>query len=107
MDKGKLTGIGERWQQFTKLTGLMLGEEANYRLFSAMTHGHLWAASQLGFRFDAGGAGSPLAVSDALPIVRVMPASAPGSRNGELSIGFSMMTSAIGLPATTLVISTR
>ena len=46
---GRLTGIGEYWKPFTSLVELMLDEEANYRLFSAMTHGHLWAATQLGF----------------------------------------------------------
>lgn len=76
-DKGKLSGIGEHFKQFTTLTQMMLDEEANYRLFSAMTHGHLWAASQLGFRINAVGAGSPLAVSDALPIEQGMPGLAP------------------------------
>ena len=47
-DKGKLSGIGEHFKQFTTLTQMMLDEEANYDLFSAVTHGHLWAASQLG-----------------------------------------------------------
>ena len=72
-DKGKLSGIGEHFKQFTTLTQMMLDEEANYRLFSAMTHGHLWATSQLGFRINAVGAGSPLAVSDALPKEQGMP----------------------------------
>lgn len=75
--KGRLSGIGEHFKPFTALTKLMLNEEANYRLFSAMTHGHLWAASQLGFRVDGAGAGSPLAVSDAVPVEMVMPALAP------------------------------
>ena len=44
-DKGKLTRIGEPWPSFTRLTKVTLDEEANYRLYSAMTHGHLWAAS--------------------------------------------------------------
>jgi hypothetical protein len=74
---GKVTRIGERLMSFTDLTKTMLREEANYRLFSAMTHGHLWAASQLGFHVDTSGAGSPLAVSDALPIERKMPVYAP------------------------------
>ena len=78
MDKAEISGIGEHFKQFTTLPpGLMLDEEANYRLFSAMTHGHLWATSQLGFRINAVGAGSPLAVSDALPKERGMPALAP------------------------------
>ena len=55
----------------------MLREEATYRLFSATTHGHLWAATQLGFRVDTSGTGLPLAVSDALPVERQMPAYAP------------------------------
>ena len=77
-DKGKLTGIGERFETFTKLTEIMLNEEANYRLFSAMTHGHLWAASQLGFRVNTEGESSALAVSDHLPIEWGMPARAAG-----------------------------
>ena len=75
--KGKITGIGDYWRPFTFLTKTMLREEANYRLFSAMTHGHLWAATQLGFHVDTAGTGSPLAVSDALPMERKMPAYAP------------------------------
>ncbi len=72
---GKRTVIGEGWQPFTSLVALTLDEEANYRLFSAMTHGHLWAVSQLGFNIDAGSAGSPLAVSDSVPITKVLPPS--------------------------------
>ena len=72
-NKGKLTGIGEHWKSFTWLIKTMLDEEANYRLYSAMTHGHLWAATQLGFSGDTAGTSSPLAVSNALPIIKTMP----------------------------------
>ena len=70
---GKRTVMGEGWQPFTSLVALMLDGEANYRLFSAMTHGHFWAASQLGFNIDAGGTVSPLAVTDNVPIIKVLP----------------------------------
>jgi hypothetical protein len=70
---GRLTGIGDRWMPFTRLTKETLDEEANYRLFSAMTHGHIWAASRLGFHYEASGASSPLAVSADVPMEKVMP----------------------------------
>jgi hypothetical protein len=72
-NNGKRKVIGDGWKTFTSLVALMLDEEANYRLFSAMTHGHAWAASQLGFHIEAGGAASPLAVSDSVPITKVLP----------------------------------
>jgi hypothetical protein len=72
--KGKLLRVGERWPKFTDLAKLMLNEEANYRLYSAMTHGHLWAATQLGFSIDTAGASSPLAVSNSVPVTKTLPA---------------------------------
>ena len=76
-DREKTTGIGVHWRTFTDLTKTMLDEEATYRLFSAMTHGHLWAATKLGFHVGTAGTGSALAVSDTLPIDRKMPPLAP------------------------------
>jgi hypothetical protein len=48
--KGERTGIGQVMPSVTEVIRATLNEEANYRLFSAMAHGHSWAYSQLGFR---------------------------------------------------------
>jgi len=48
----------------------MLNEEADYRLYSAMTHGHSWATTKLGFSVDTSRSSSPLAVSNAVPITK-------------------------------------
>jgi hypothetical protein len=49
-DRGRRTGIGQVMPSITDVIRETLKEEANYRLLSAMTHGHHWAVSQLGFR---------------------------------------------------------
>ena len=67
---GKITGIGEHWTSFTALIKLMLSEEADYRLYSAMTHGHSWATTKLGFSVDTSRSSFPLAVSNAVPITK-------------------------------------
>jgi hypothetical protein len=48
--KGERTGIGQVMPGATEIIRDTLNEEAHYRLFSAMAHGHHWAFSQLGFR---------------------------------------------------------
>lgn len=48
--KGKLIGIGVRLPSSTELVELELGMGAEYRLFSAMLHGHHWATQQLSYR---------------------------------------------------------
>jgi hypothetical protein len=48
--KGERTGIGQVMPGATEIIRDTLKEEAHYRLFSAMAHGHSWAYSQLGFR---------------------------------------------------------
>lgn len=47
--KGERIGIGQRSPGITNLISLVLGEEANYRLLSAIAHGHYWAILQLSF----------------------------------------------------------
>ena len=47
--KSKRTGIGESMPSATEVIKLMLDEEFMYRLFSAVTHGHSWALTNLGF----------------------------------------------------------
>lgn len=53
---GRRTGIGQRMPGATALIESELGLESAYRLLSAVSHGHTWAISQLGFR-DTGGSG--------------------------------------------------
>jgi hypothetical protein len=47
--KGKRIGIAEKLPSTTDMIALNLGKEKMYRLLSAVTHGHGWAISQLGF----------------------------------------------------------
>ena len=47
--KGKRIGIGEVMPPITILTDQTLGEEATYRLLSAVTHAHPWALQKLSF----------------------------------------------------------
>lgn len=46
---GKRIGIGCKKPEATKLVADMLGEEAKYRLLSAVAHGQHWALRHLGF----------------------------------------------------------
>jgi hypothetical protein len=48
--KGKINGIGKQMPTITELIGTMLGRESEYRLLSAVAHGHHWATQQTGFR---------------------------------------------------------
>jgi len=59
-------GAGERLPSSTDLIASQLGEEAMYRLLSAVAHGHSWAIHQLGFQF--------------LPSASQLPKGSPGSR---------------------------
>lgn len=47
---GKRNGAGMRMPTDTKLITEYLDAESDYRLLSAIAHGHQWAISQLGFR---------------------------------------------------------
>jgi hypothetical protein len=47
---GKIDGIGQKMEDITKLVGETLDREADYRLMSAIVHGHHWAITQIGFR---------------------------------------------------------
>ncbi|KKL58566.1 hypothetical protein LCGC14_2224080 [marine sediment metagenome] len=51
---GQRIGIGQRMPNATELIGLMLDEEAMYRLLSAVAHGHSWAIIRLGFQGATG-----------------------------------------------------
>lgn len=48
--KGNRTGIGQVMPSITDIIRDTLGEEANYRLLSAMAHGHHWAFGPLSFK---------------------------------------------------------
>jgi hypothetical protein len=48
--KGDIVGIGQRMPNITELIGKALDREAEYRLLSAVAHGHHWAIHQVGFR---------------------------------------------------------
>ena len=47
---GDIEGIGQKMPGITKLIGITLNRESNYRLLSAIAHGHHWATHQIGFR---------------------------------------------------------
>ena len=47
---GKVDGICQRMPSITKLIGITLNKETEYRLLSAIAHGHHWATSQIGYR---------------------------------------------------------
>jgi hypothetical protein len=47
---GKIDGIGQKMPDITQLIGLTLNREAEYRLLSAIAHGHHWATHKIGFR---------------------------------------------------------
>jgi hypothetical protein len=47
---GKINGICQRMPEITSLIGITLDIEAEYRLLSAIAHGHHWATHQIGFR---------------------------------------------------------
>ena len=46
----EIEGIGQKMPGITELIGLTLNRESNYRLLSAIAHGHHWATHQIGFR---------------------------------------------------------
>jgi hypothetical protein len=48
--KGNLGGICQRMPPITDLIGITLDKEVEYRLLSALAHGHHWATIQVGFR---------------------------------------------------------
>jgi hypothetical protein len=48
--RGRRIGIGQQMPSATEVIRLELDEEVNYRLLSAVAHGHQWAITQLGFR---------------------------------------------------------
>jgi hypothetical protein len=47
---GKIDGIGQKMPAITQLIGLTLNKEAEYRLLSAIAHGHHWAISLISYR---------------------------------------------------------
>jgi hypothetical protein len=47
--KNKRSGIARPMPSDTEIVKLMLDKESNYRLLSAMLHGHIWALQSLGF----------------------------------------------------------
>jgi len=49
-NKGNLDGICQRMPPITGLIGITLDKEVEYRLLSAIAHGHHWATNQVGFR---------------------------------------------------------
>jgi hypothetical protein len=48
--KGDIDGICQRMPSITDLIGITLDKEVEYRLLSAIAHGHHWATNQIGFR---------------------------------------------------------
>jgi hypothetical protein len=52
--KGRRYGIGQQWPGITMLIGQVLGSKRkeNYRLLSAIAHGHHWAIHQVGYQID-------------------------------------------------------
>jgi hypothetical protein len=48
--RGRLVGFGSPMPSMTRLVSDELGEEAMYRLLSAVAHGHLWAITELGLK---------------------------------------------------------
>jgi len=47
---GNIQGIALQMPRITALIGTTLDREADYRLLSAIAHGHHWATQQIGFR---------------------------------------------------------
>jgi hypothetical protein len=47
---GEMDGIGQKMPDITSLIGMTLDREAEYRLLSAIAHGHHWVTPQIGFR---------------------------------------------------------
>ncbi|MER3496443.1 MAG: hypothetical protein C4320_06455 [Armatimonadota bacterium] len=48
--KGSIDGIGQKMPHMTDLVGITLNREFEYRLLSAVAHGHHWATHQMGFQ---------------------------------------------------------
>jgi hypothetical protein len=46
----EMSGIAQRWPGITKLIGTTLNKEIQYRLLSAVAHGHHWATYQTSYR---------------------------------------------------------
>lgn len=51
--KGKRCGIGCKMPNATNIIEAMLGREKDYRLFSAVAHGHIWAQQQLAYQYSS------------------------------------------------------
>jgi hypothetical protein len=49
-ERGEITGIAQRMPTITELIKTTLNREADYRLLSAVAHGHHWATHQTSFR---------------------------------------------------------
>ncbi len=49
-DKGRVNGIAQYMPSITDLIETTLNGESDYRLLSAVAHGHHWATHQIGFR---------------------------------------------------------
>jgi hypothetical protein len=47
---GEINGIAQRMPNITELIGTTLNREFEYRIMSAVAHGHHWATQQIGFR---------------------------------------------------------
>lgn len=47
--KGRRTGATQKMPSVTEIIKISLNEEADYRMLSAIAHGHLWAIQQLSF----------------------------------------------------------
>ena len=47
--KGGIDGIGQKMPSITELINKTLNREAEYRLLSAIAHGHHWATQKIGF----------------------------------------------------------
>ena len=47
---GRINGIAQHTPSITALIGITLNREAEYRLMSAVAHGHHWATQQIGYR---------------------------------------------------------
>jgi len=58
--KGKRIGVAQIMPSVTEIIGSMLDEESNYRLFSAIAHGHMWALQQSSFRIIRDSEGAAL-----------------------------------------------
>jgi hypothetical protein len=48
--KGEVFGIAQRMPSIVEIIGQTLNKEAEYRLLSAVAHGHHWAIHQIGFQ---------------------------------------------------------